>query len=82
MGTIPEIPVSTEAPTLEELQLRASDIAQEIAEMNDMVAPGEQIKIRVLKGPVDAASWMPLCTLYTSVTLAFIHLALRRLARS
>ena len=50
--------------------------------MNGVVAPGEQVKIRVVKEPVDAASWMPLCTLYTSVALAFIHLALRRLARS
>ena len=55
-GSFPEIPISNEAPTLEGLELRASEIAQEIAEMNGVVAPGEQVKIRVVKEPVAAAS--------------------------
>ena len=55
-GSIPEVPISTEEPTPEGLELRASEIAQEIAEMNGIVAPGEQVKIRVVKAPVAAAS--------------------------
>jgi len=46
-GSVPEIPVTTEAETLAGLELRANEVAQEIGEMNGIVAPGEPIKIRV-----------------------------------
>lgn len=50
-GTNDELPLTTEAPTIEGLELRAAEIAQEIAEMNGHVTPGEHVQIRIIVPP-------------------------------
>jgi hypothetical protein len=42
-----ELPVATEAPTFDELVARIMEIAPEMAEVNGLVPPGEQIEIRI-----------------------------------
>jgi hypothetical protein len=48
-GTNGDLPVTTEAATLDELEQRAQQIGQEMAEINGLVSPGESIEIRVIK---------------------------------
>jgi uncharacterized protein DUF1902 len=43
-----ELPVTTEAPTFEELVARIAEIAPEMAEANGIAPPGEKIEIRVV----------------------------------
>lgn len=50
-GTNDELPMTTEAPTIEEFERQAAEIAQEMAEENGLVAPGEKIELRVLRDP-------------------------------
>ena len=47
-GTNDTLPLTTEAPTLEALQLRATEIAQELAELNGRVAPGESVQVNLI----------------------------------
>ncbi|HVB16176.1 MAG TPA: DUF1902 domain-containing protein [Stellaceae bacterium] len=46
-----ELPFTTEAPSFSELEVRAGEIGQEMAEINGLVAPGERVEIRVVKEP-------------------------------
>ena len=48
-GTNRDLPVTTEAPTFGELEKRAQEIGQEMAEINGLVSPGESVEIRVIK---------------------------------
>jgi Domain of unknown function (DUF1902) len=55
------LPVTTEAPTFDELVTRVMEIAPEIAELNGIAPPGEEIEIhiigqRVQSVPVSAAA--------------------------
>jgi Domain of unknown function (DUF1902) len=50
-----DLPVTTEAPTFDELVARVMEIAPEIAAVNGAVPPGEQIKIRVTGERVQSA---------------------------
>jgi Domain of unknown function (DUF1902) len=43
-----ELPVSTEAPTFDELVARVMEIGPEMAEANRVAPPGEEIEIRVI----------------------------------
>jgi Domain of unknown function (DUF1902) len=43
-----ELPLTTEAPTFEELVTRVLEIAPEIAAENGLAAPGGQIKLHVI----------------------------------
>ena len=43
-----ELPLTTEAPTFEELVARVVQIAPEIAAENGLAAPGEKIELRVV----------------------------------
>jgi Domain of unknown function (DUF1902) len=43
-----ELPVTTEAPTFDELVARVMEIAPEMAEVNGLARSGEQIEIRVV----------------------------------
>ena len=56
-----ELPVSTEAPTFDELVARVTDIAPEIAIANGFARPGDEIEIRIVAErvqsvPVSAAA--------------------------
>ena len=51
-GRNDELPLTTEAATLDEFEARAVEIAQEMAEINGFAAPGERVKIRIIKEPV------------------------------
>ena len=56
-----ELPLTTEAPTFEELVARVLEIAPEIAAENGLAAPGEEIELhivaeRVQSVPVVAAA--------------------------
>ena len=42
-----ELPAATEAPTFDELVARVMEIAPEMAEINQVIPPGEMIEIRV-----------------------------------
>ena len=42
-----ELPLTTEAPTFEQLLCRALEIAPEIAVENGLAAPGDEIEVRV-----------------------------------
>jgi hypothetical protein len=48
-GLNDELPVATEAATFPELEIRVKEIGQEMAEINGLVAPGEQADIRVYR---------------------------------
>jgi hypothetical protein len=54
-GTNDELPLTTEAPTLTDLGIRANEIGQEIAEINGLVEPGEPVEIDVIEGPAQRA---------------------------
>jgi len=43
-----ELPLTTEAPTFEELVARVLEIAPEIAAENGLAAPGEEIEVHVI----------------------------------
>jgi hypothetical protein len=43
-----ELPLSTEAPTFEQLVSRVLEIAPEIAAENGLAAPGDQIEVHVI----------------------------------
>ena len=43
-----ELPLTTEAPTFEELVARVLEIAPEIAAENGLAAPGDEIELRVV----------------------------------
>jgi hypothetical protein len=43
-----ELPLTTEAPTLEQLVSRVLEIAPEIAAENGLAAPGEEIELHVI----------------------------------
>ena len=43
-----ELPLTTEAPTFEELVARVLDIAPEIAAENGLAAPGDEIELHVI----------------------------------
>jgi hypothetical protein len=43
-----ELPLTTEAPTFEQLVLRVLEIAPEIAAENGLGAPGDQIEVHVV----------------------------------
>jgi Domain of unknown function (DUF1902) len=43
-----ELPLTTEAPTFEELVARVIEIAPEIAAVNGLAAPGEEIELHVV----------------------------------
>ena len=46
-----ELPFTTEAPTFTELEARAAEVGQEMAEVNGLAAPGERVEIHVVKEP-------------------------------
>jgi hypothetical protein len=46
-GSNDELPLTTEAPTLDQLLARAAEIAPEIAVMNGLIKRGEEIKIHI-----------------------------------
>ena len=50
-----KLPLTTEAPSLDQLLARVMDIASEIAEANGLVARGEQVKIHLTADGVTAA---------------------------
>lgn len=52
-GTNDELPVTTEGRTLEELEARAREIGQEMAELNGLAAPGERVEIQSLTCPAN-----------------------------
>ena len=43
-----ELPMTTEAPTFEELVARVFEIAPEIAAENGLAAPGEEIELHIV----------------------------------
>ena len=43
-----ELPLTTEAPTFEELVARVLEIAPEIAAVNGLAAPGDEIELHVV----------------------------------
>lgn len=47
-ATNDELPLSTEAPTFEELVDRAAEVAPEIAELNKLISPGDELRVRVI----------------------------------
>jgi hypothetical protein len=47
-----ELPLTTEAATLAEFKARAAEVAQEMAEINGLAAPGERVEIRFIEEPV------------------------------
>jgi uncharacterized protein DUF1902 len=51
-----ELPVATEAPTFEELVARVMEIAPEMAEVNGIAPPGEEIEIHVTAERVQSVS--------------------------
>lgn len=53
-GTNDQIPLTTEAPTLDELMARILEIAPEVAAMNGHVKSGEQVKIHLVADRVAA----------------------------
>jgi hypothetical protein len=50
-GTNDELPMTTEAPTLEEFAAIAAEVGQEMAEINGLAAPGERVEIHVVREP-------------------------------
>jgi hypothetical protein len=55
-GSNEELPLSTEAPTLDLLLARAVAIAPEIAVMNGLVKSGEEVKIHLTADRVATAA--------------------------
>ena len=55
-GTNDELPMTTEAPTFEEFEAIASEVGQEMAEVNGLAAPGERVEIHVVKEPEQPAA--------------------------
>jgi hypothetical protein len=51
-----ELPLATEAPTLEQLCSRVVEIAPEIAAENGLVAPGDEIELRVIAERVESVA--------------------------
>jgi hypothetical protein len=54
-----ELPVTTEAPTVDELLTNVEELAPEIAGMNGLAAAGEEIEVRFIRVqslPVPAAA--------------------------
>ena len=49
-----ELPLTTEAPTFEQLIARVIEIAPEIAAENGLAAPGEEIELHVVAERVEA----------------------------
>jgi hypothetical protein len=49
-----ELPLTTEAPTFEQLVARVLEIAPEIAAENGLAAPGEEIELHVIAERVEA----------------------------
>jgi hypothetical protein len=49
-----ELPLTTEAPTFEELVSRVLEIAPEIAAENGLAAPGDEIEVHVIAERVEA----------------------------
>ena len=49
-----ELPLTTEAPTFEELVARVLEIAPEIAAENGLAAPGDEIELHVVAERVQA----------------------------
>jgi hypothetical protein len=44
-----ELPVAAEAPTLDELIVEVNAQAAEMAELNGLAAPGEEIEVRLIE---------------------------------
>jgi predicted RNase H-like HicB family nuclease len=53
-GSNDDLPIATEAPTFAEFEARATEIGQEMAEINGLVAPGERVEIHVIQKTVAA----------------------------
>jgi hypothetical protein len=51
-----QLPLTTEAPSLDQLVLRVMEIAPEIAEMNGLAARGDQVKIHFTTDRVAAVA--------------------------
>ena len=49
-----ELPLTTEAPTFEELVARVLEIAPEIAAENGLAAPGDEIELHVIRERVQS----------------------------
>ena len=49
-----ELPLTTEAPTFEQLVSRVTEIAPEIAAENGLASPGDEIELRVVAERVES----------------------------
>jgi hypothetical protein len=49
-GRNDELPFAIVAPTFPEFEVRAAEIGQAMAEINELVAPGEPVEIHVIIG--------------------------------
>jgi hypothetical protein len=55
-----ELPLTTEAPTFEQLISRVAEIALCIAAANELAVPGDEIELRVIAKRVQCVSVAPL----------------------
>jgi hypothetical protein len=51
-----QLPLTTEGPSFDQLMMRVMEIAPEIAEMNDLAAAGDQLRIRLTTDRIAAVA--------------------------
>jgi hypothetical protein len=49
VGSNADLPLTTEAPTIEALKHRASEVASEIAVLNGLAEPDEPVEIKIVE---------------------------------